>query len=442
MSDYMFNLESHLSPEQNQVLHALQGAAAEANVSLFLAGGAMRDMLGGFAIRDLDFVVEGNALKLARSLEKKSGAAITTIDELRKSADLVFPNGCRCELSMARQEKFTKPGARPQVTPATIHEDLRGRDFAINAIALSLNRASRGLMIDPANGVSDLERRELRCISNYSLYDDPIRLFRLIRFRARLGFTVVERTEQQYRNAIEANVQRHIQPRTLYAELRQIALESNPLEILKALEAEGLINLFSPALTGAKLNAPAFQKLAKIRGMIPFGTQLPVDWYALSMYCITQLLTPKEKSELIGNTKMAKAEIEPWQKLEARAKPLERALKSPKLSKASQVYSLLSRSPGELILLLHLKSGERIVQDRIRNFFAKHLPVAVEVTDAEVAEASGIAPDDPKFAKAREDRIAARLDGRVKKPPAPPPEPEPAPPPAGRGPILRGPRAR
>lgn len=440
MSDYMFNLESHLSPEQNHVLQALQAAAAEANVSLFLAGGAMRDMLGGFPIRDLDFVVEGNALKLARMLEKKNGATVVSLDDHRKTAELVFPNGCHCELSMARQERFAKPGARPQVTPATIHEDLRGRDFTINAIALSLNRASRGLMIDPTNGVSDLERKELRCISSYSLYDDPIRLFRLVRFKVRLGFTVAERTEQQYRNALEANVQKYIQPRSLCTELRQIAMESNPFDILKALDEEGLLRIISPALTGAKLNAPAFQKLAKIRGMIPFGAQLPIDWYALSMYCITQLLSPKEKSALIENTKMSKEEIEPWQKLEARAKALEKSLKSAKISKASQVYSLLAHSPGELTLLLHLRSGERIVQDRIKNFFAKYLPVAVEVTDAEVAEASGIAPGDPKFAKAREERIAARLDGRVKKPPAPPPEPEPVP--AGRGPILRGPRAR
>jgi tRNA nucleotidyltransferase/poly(A) polymerase len=440
MSDYMFNLESHLSPEQNQVLQALQGAAAQANLSLFLTGGAMRDMLGGFPIRDLDFTVEGPALKLAHNLEKKAGAKIVSIDEHRKTAELKFPNGCQCELSMARQEKFSKPGAKPQVTPATIHEDLRGRDFTINAIALSLNRASRGLMIDPTNGVADLERKELRCISNYSLYDDPIRLFRLIRFKARLGFTIAERTAQQYRNALEAEVQKYIQPRALCNELRQIAVETNPFEILKALEEEKLLSLISPALTGAKLNAAAFQKVARGRAAIPFGAPIAVDWYALTMYCLTQLLTPKERAALIQNTQMTKAEIEPWDKLEAKSKPLEKALKSAKISKASQVYDLLMRSPGEQIFVLYLRSVERIVQDRIRNFFTKHLPTAMEVTDAEVTEASGLAPGDPKFAKARAERIAARLDGRVKKPAPPPPEPEPVT--SGRGPILRGPRVR
>lgn len=199
MSDYMFILESHLSAEQNTVLASVQSAAAEANLSLFLTGGAMRDMLGGFPIRDLDFTVEGPALKLAKNMVKSGIAEIVSIDEHRKMVDVRFPNGVRSEISMARQEKYGKPGAKPQITPATVHEDLRGRDFTINAIALSLSRASRGLMIDPTNGASDLERKELRAISNYSLYDDPVRLLRLIRFKARLGFTIDERTLQQFK---------------------------------------------------------------------------------------------------------------------------------------------------------------------------------------------------------------------------------------------------
>ncbi|MBI5085989.1 MAG: CCA tRNA nucleotidyltransferase [Acidobacteria bacterium] len=439
MSDYMFILESHLSPDQSSVLTAVQTAAAEANLSLFLTGGAMRDMLGGFPIRDLDFTVEGNALKLAKDVAKRSHAEVISVDELRRTAELRFPSGVRCEIAMARTEKYGKPGARPQVSPATIHEDLRGRDFTVNAIALSLNRASRGLMIDPTNGASDLERKELRAISNYSLYDDPVRMLRLIRLKARMGFVIDERTQQQLQNAREAGMEKYIPARALFSELRQIALEPSPHDVLKSLEEEGLLKLFSPGLAGAKLNGAAFQKLAKAKAMIPFGAVFPIDWYALSMFCITQLLTPKERTALVANTKMTKAEIEPWQKLEARAKKLETAAKSARLSKASQVYELLRKAPGEEVLLLHLKSAQRLVQDRIKNHFTRYLATAVEVTDAEVAEASGLEPGSPKFAKARDERIAARLDGRVRKP-APPPEPEPPPP--ARGPMGRGGRFR
>lgn len=440
MSDYMFILESHLSAEQNSVLAAVQSAAAEANLSLFLTGGAMRDMLGGFPIRDLDFTVEGPALKLAREMAKRGIAEIVSTDDHRKSAELLFPNGVRSELSMARQEKYGKPGARPQITPATVHEDLRGRDFTINAIALSLNRASRGLMIDPTNGASDLERKELRAISNYSLYDDPVRLLRLIRFKARLGFTIDDRTMQQFQNAREAGMEKYIPGRALYSELRQIALEANPYDILKELEETGLLKLISPALEGPKLNAAAFQKLAKTKATIPFGASFHADWYGLSMYCMTQLLNAKEKAQIVDTLKMTKEEVDPWQKLDARAKKLEAALKSPKLSRASHVYTTLQKAPGEEILLLSLKSAERLVQDRIKNYFNKYLATAMDVTDAEVTQATGIEPGTPKFAKAKEDRICAHLDGRIRKP-APPPEPEPPPPPPQKG-MARGSRFR
>jgi tRNA nucleotidyltransferase/poly(A) polymerase len=441
MSDYMFILESHLSPEQAAVLAAVQSAAGEGNLSLFLTGGAMRDMLGGFPIRDLDFTVEGPALKFARDVARKSQAAIISVDELRKSAELQFPNGVRCGISMARSERYGKPGAKPQITPATIHEDLRGRDFTFNAIALSLNRASRGLMIDPTNGASDLERKEIRAISNYSLYDDPVRLLRLVRFRARLGFTVDERTLQQFRNAREAGMEKYIPARALFAELREIALEPNPGDVLKALDDEKLLSLFSPALTGAKLNLAAFQKLSKAKATIPFGAVFPVDWYALSLNCMTQLLTPKERAALVENTKMTKEEQAPWQKLDASARKLEAHLKSAKLHKASQVYDCLSKAPGEQTLFLLLNSTQRMVQDRIKNYFTKYLQTAMDVTDAEVTQASGLEPGHAKFAKARDERIAAHLDGRIRKP-APPPEPEPAPAPPPRGPIVRGSRFR
>ncbi len=441
MSDYMFILESHLSPEQGTVLAAMQAAAGDANLSLFLTGGAMRDMLGGYPIRDLDFTVEGPALKFARDIVKRGGATLLSTDEHRKIAELIFPNGVRCEVSMARQEKYGKPGARPQVSPATIHEDLRGRDFTINAIALSLNRASRGLMIDPTNGAADLERKELRAISNYSLYDDPVRLLRLVRFRARLGFTVDERTWRQFENARQAGMEKYIPPRALFAELRSLAVEPCVGDVVKALDDERLITLFSPGLAGSKINLAAFQKLAKAKAMIPFGAPFPVDWYALSVFVLTQLLNPKERAALVAATAMTKEEAAPWQKLEASSKKLEAALKSAKLNRASQVYDLLRKSPGEQLLLLYLKSAERLVQDRLKNYFSKYLGTAMEVTDAEVAQVSGLEPGSPKFAKARDERIAAHLDGRVRKP-APPPEPEPVPQPPQRGPIVRGARFR
>src|SRR4051794_16345913 len=233
MSDYIYMLESHLSPDQNRVVEDVQTAAAQANVNLFLTGGAMRDMLAGFRIRDLDFVVEGNALKVAKAVAEATGAKTITVDEHRKCVELLFPAGVTAQIAMSRTEKYTRAGAKPQVSPATIQEDLRGRDFTCNAIALSLSRASRGLLLDPMNGLADIGRQELRAISTYGFYDDPSRLLRLVRFRGRLAFTVEERTQMQVANAREAEVEKQISGKTLGEELRRISQEDNAAEILK-----------------------------------------------------------------------------------------------------------------------------------------------------------------------------------------------------------------
>src|SRR5947207_1699147 len=186
MSDYIYILESHLSPDQNRVVEDVQAAAVKANVNVFLTGGAMRDMLAGHRIRDLDFVVEGNALRLAKTVAEASHAKTVSVDEHRRTVELLFPSGVTAQIAMSRQEKYGKTGAKPAVSAATIQEDLRGRDFTSNAIALSLSRASRGLLLDPMNGLADIGRRELRAISTYGFYDDPSRLLRLIRFQVRL----------------------------------------------------------------------------------------------------------------------------------------------------------------------------------------------------------------------------------------------------------------
>jgi tRNA nucleotidyltransferase/poly(A) polymerase len=109
MSDYIYMLESHLSPDQNRVVDEVQKATGESGGNLFLTGGAMRDMLAGFPIRDLDFVVEGNALKLANAVREATGAELVSTDEVRKTAELAFPSGVTVQIAMSRHEKYGSP---------------------------------------------------------------------------------------------------------------------------------------------------------------------------------------------------------------------------------------------------------------------------------------------------------------------------------------------
>jgi tRNA nucleotidyltransferase/poly(A) polymerase len=439
MSDYIYMLENRLSPDQNRVLGEIQTAAGQAGVTLFLTGGAMRDMLSGFRIRDLDFVVEGDALKVAEAVNAAAGAMRMAADEARKSAELEFQNSVTAQIAMSRQEKRGARGGKLQVVPATIQEDLRGRDFTCNAIALSLNKASRGLLLDPLNGLADIGRRELRAASAYAFYDDPSRLLRLARLQVRLGFSVEERTRMQVANALEADVQNSIPPNTLGEELRFIAAEDGSAEILRTLDEAGLLKLFSPALSGPKVNLAGMAKFEKIVRALPDEPHWRSARLGPFLFVLTEKLSPKEEQSLIRAAALTKAEEDLWRKLEARSKKLQTALRAARIKKASQVYHIASVAPSDEILFLLYHSNLRPVQERLKNYFQKYLPAIQEVTPEEWAAIEGN-PGTPRYAKARNAFVTNRLDRRPKKPveEAPPPEP----PPADAAAVYRGPGFR
>jgi tRNA nucleotidyltransferase/poly(A) polymerase len=430
MSDYIYMLESHLSPDQNRAVEDVQTVAGAANVNVFLTGGAMRDMLSGFRIRDLDFVVEGSALKIAKAICDRTGAVTVSTDELRKSVELVFPSGVTAQIGTSHQEKYAKIGAKPQVTPATIQEDLRGRDFTCNAIALSLNRASRGLLLDPMNGLADIERKELRAVTTYGFYDDPTRLLRLVRFKVRLGFAIEERTQMQVANAREAETEKRIPAHALGEELKRIGAEDSPTEIFQGLAEGGLLDLFSPALV-SKLNVAGLAKYEKAIRVVPDDTRWRAARFGVFMYCLNEKFTPKDKQALVKATELPKSDMDLWQKLEPRGKKLEAALRAPNVRKPSHVYHIVVNAAPEEVLFVMYHSTAKPVQERLQTYFEKLLPMVQEIAPEEWATIEA-KPGTPKYAKAREDFLNERLNRKPPKPveeevvaEAPPVVPEP-----------------
>jgi tRNA nucleotidyltransferase (CCA-adding enzyme) len=336
-------------------------------------------------------------------------------------------------IGMARTETYPKPAAKPQIAPATIHEDLLCRDFTINAIAMSLNRQSRGLIVDPANGMGDVQNRELRIVGKYTLYDDPSRIFRLFRYRVRMGYEINERTMNQYHNVREQKLEKKIPAEALGRELRNLANETNSADIVKLLDDEKLLPLFCAALTGDKVNHAGLQKLQKARLHVPPELEFPVDNLSLFLTALGEKLTKAEREALAKSCALTEEEVTAWRKLEDGAKKLEKELKAPGLNRPSKVYAAASKGTGAQILYLLSKSDSRLVQDRLKNHLQKYLMVDHELTEEEIGETGG-KPGSPKYLKARLAVLSKKLDARPKKVPVE----EPAPPmPA---PIVSGAR--
>src|SRR5271169_2696373 len=264
MADYIYTMEIRLTPDQLKGVNLVQEIARAAGITLDLTGEAIRDIISGFTIRDLDFTVQGNPLKLQKDVER-AGAQIAGHDEDVRTLFLVLPGNVRAEIGMARTEQYDKVGKPPVITPASIQEDLRRRDFTVNAMALSLNEGSRGLLLDPFNGVADIEAKVLRILHNYSFVEDPSRLIRATRFAARFHWQLEERTQARYDAAKEGKYINHIFRSSIGHEIAALAHEDDPLHVVKMLEKEGWLDVLHDHWTVAKVDTNGITQLMKTR---------------------------------------------------------------------------------------------------------------------------------------------------------------------------------
>ncbi len=178
-----------LSPIQQHVLEAVRATAQREDAPAYLVGGAVRDWLLGRRIDDLDFAVEGDAIAFTRALTRAYGGEMQSHERFRTATWIT--QGQSVDVVTARAETYERPAALPQVTPATITEDLLRRDFSVDALALAL-RDNR--LIDVCDGEGDLRRRLIRALHARSFIDDPTRIFRAARYAARLDFAVETET--------------------------------------------------------------------------------------------------------------------------------------------------------------------------------------------------------------------------------------------------------
>jgi len=437
MADYLYTMEIRLTPDQQRAVTLVQDVARAGGMNVYLSGGAVRDIISGFAIRDLDFTVQGNPFKLQKDLER-AGAVIAGSDDDVKALYLALPGGVRAEVSMARTERYEKVGRPPVVAPATIIEDLRRRDFTINAMALSLNPGSRGLLMDPFNGAADIEAKLLRVLHNYAFVEDASRLIRATRLAARFHWPLEERTQARYDSAKENNYIEHISNKAIGYETAQLAYEDDPLHILRMLEKEGWLKVLSPHWTTAKVDTAGLGQLLKTRQQMNELGYTP-DAAPGVMYFLTARLGNKEISDM-RRLMPRKDLVEAWRDLEDNAKGLAKRLTGKEAATPSRTWKLLSGERPEMILFLAVTTRHQAVAQKIKNFFTKWRQIQQKIPLPEMVELR-ITPELAGYPKIANDVFMLLLDGKLRsrtetlkflKPLAPPPPPPPPPPKRGR----------
>jgi tRNA nucleotidyltransferase (CCA-adding enzyme) len=192
----------------------------------WVVGGAVRDALLGGAPEDLDLVIEGDAVEAARRLAAALGGSLVVHD--RFGTATVTAGGHVYDIATARAESYARPGALPDVRPGTVEEDLRRRDFTVNAIAVSFD----GRVAAASHAFSDLDARVLRVLHERSFLDDPTRLLRLVRYATRLRFGVEAGTAALADEAVAGRALATVTPTRLGGELRLLLREPSAVEAL------------------------------------------------------------------------------------------------------------------------------------------------------------------------------------------------------------------
>jgi tRNA nucleotidyltransferase (CCA-adding enzyme) len=428
MADYIYLLENRLSPAQRSSLRAVREVARAKGLTVFLVGGAVRDLTSGSPVRDLDVVVQGNALKLKKDLEK-AGGVLTGENDAMQALFLRFPGNVRVEVGSTLSVTFPKPG-KPVAKPASILDDLRRRDFTANAMALSLNEGSYGLLMDPLNGVADIENRELRLVSNYGFIEDPVRMVRAARLMARLGWTMDEKTQARYETGKQEGYISALSEFHRGYETEEIVHEEDPLRVLKRLESEGWMKFLAPYWTSAKANAAELERLREAQAQLQMQGIYP-STAAANFPLITAKLTPKEVATLKkGYPRQGfVTEIEA---LESEAKAFAAELSGKGAALPSQAWKLLMSAKPEAVLAVAFSARNADLQAKLKSFFTEW-PQARQKMPYALMQEMRITPELPGYEELLEKLFFELMDGKLTtpeemkaflepySPPAPPP---------------------
>jgi len=245
-------MEKTFLPLEHRVFKMISEIAEERNLECYVIGGYVRDLLLRRPSKDIDIVVVGSGIKMARMLARKMGGKVPVSVFKNFGTAMLHFDDLEIEFVGARKESYSRESRKPAVEDGTLLEDLDRRDFTINALAISLNRENYGELMDPFNGVRDLENKVIRTPldPDITYSDDPLRMMRAIRFATQLDFGI----EEMSLKAIAKNSSRLaiVSMERITDELNKIILSERPSMGFIYLEETGLLQYVLPELENLK----------------------------------------------------------------------------------------------------------------------------------------------------------------------------------------------
>ena len=396
-----------------KVIQQASQTASQMGYSLYFVGGFVRDLLLGTPTLDIDLVVEGDAIKLARRLSRQIGGRVRSHARFG-TAKLIFDEA-QSELSVpsidfvaARTEFYEHPTALPQVERSSIKLDLHRRDFTINTLAIRLDPEHYGELLDFYGGEQDLENGLIRVLHSLSFVEDPTRMLRAARLEQRLGFKIEERTEELIGNAL--GLLDRVSGERIRHELYLILEEAEPEKGLCRLEELGVLAQIHPALRCDDWLSGKYRQLREALEAGDWGPDgeeqaSPVHYLALLIY----RLISEELETLIGRLKITRDDADRLREV-SELRPIVPRVAERDLP-PSAIYQLLSPYSGQSIFLMWVASDSALIRQRLELYHRRLQYVQPEIDGAWLQE-RGVEPG-PIYRQILGALRNARLDGQV-----------------------------
>jgi len=372
--------------------------AASQGQSLYLVGGVVRDLLLGRTNLDLDLVVEGNAVELAKHLAGAVQAKMTT-HPCFQTANLKWDKWS-IDLATARSETYDRPGALPGVNPGFLIDDLFRRDFTINAMAIELAPDRWGRLIDLYGGRGDLDKGLIRILHENSFTDDATRIWRGLRYEQRLDFHLEPATLKLLKR--DVTVLDTISGDRIRHELELVLKEELPEKVLCRADELKVLAKLHPSLKGDGWLTEKFEAVRRTSSPNPPSVEL---------YLALLVFRPDstETEEFIQRFRLRKSHARTLRDSSSLKTKLE--LLSESDIAPSRVYQILHGYSQSALTASYLASDSPTAQQNIHLFLTRLRYVRPVLTGNDLQKL-GIAPG-PRMKEILQRLHEARLDGKV-----------------------------
>jgi tRNA nucleotidyltransferase (CCA-adding enzyme) len=408
-----------MPPAVWDLVKATSAVAAQLKMPLYFVGGIVRDLLLDKSPTDIDMVVEGDAIQLTRQLRRQFGGETHNHAQFGTAKwrltpaiwHKVAPGTARdtvpedIDFVTARTEFYTQPSALPEVERGSIKLDLHRRDFTINTLAIRLDGAHLGKLLDFYGGRRDLEQGIIRVLHSLSFVDDPTRILRAVRLEQRLNFTIESRTAELITSALP--MLDRVTGERIRNEIELALEEADPVPVMGRLAELGVMAQIHPGLVWQEQVAQQFERLAHDASQIAALQDMNLTFFYFALWLLP--LPGKVQEEVMDRLRVRKSTHEDLMALSELLHELALRLTN---TRPSQVVGVL-RPYKERVLLaaLMILGPETAPGKQVLQYLEKwqHVQTALDGNDL---LAMGV-PQGPEIGRLLAQLLTARLDGEI-----------------------------